>query len=88
MAIKIVPKLRPFHSGTASFADGSDNPRDFLERCIEAIAAYEAAVGAFVVTNLDAAREAADGSTARWAEGTQLSQIEIVVSSFNKFLSS
>ncbi len=76
MAIKIAPKLRPFHSVTASFADGSDNPRDFLERCIEAIAAYEDEVGAFVVTNLDAARTAADGSTDRWAEGTQLSQID------------
>ena len=59
MASGIDPKLRPFHSATAAFADGSDTPRDYLERCIAAIDAHEGIIGAFVATNLDGARAAA-----------------------------
>jgi Asp-tRNA(Asn)/Glu-tRNA(Gln) amidotransferase A subunit family amidase len=76
MAAGIDPKVRPFHSATAAFADGSDTPRDFLERCIEVINTHEGAIGAFVATNLDGARAAADEATARWKAGNPLSPID------------
>ena len=76
MAAGINPKVRPFHSTTAAFADGSDTPRDFLERCIEVIDAHEGTIGAFVATNLDGARAAADEATARWKAGKPLSPID------------
>jgi len=76
MAAGIDPKVCPFHTATASFADGSDTPRDYLERCIEVIDAHEGTIGAFVATNLDGARAAADEATARWKAGTPLSPID------------
>lgn len=76
MAAGINPKVRPFHSTTAAFADGSDTPRDFLERCIEVIDSHEGTIGAFVATNLDGARAAADEATARWKSGNPLSPID------------
>ncbi|MBK17649.1 MAG: amidase [Rhodospirillaceae bacterium] len=76
MSDGINPKVRPFHSVTAAFADGSDTPRDYLERCIEVIDAHEGTIGAFVATNLEGARAAADESTARWKDGNPLSQID------------
>jgi Asp-tRNA(Asn)/Glu-tRNA(Gln) amidotransferase A subunit family amidase len=47
-----------------------------MERCIEDIERLDGDVGAFVVTGLEAARAAADESTARWAAGNQLSPID------------
>ena len=40
--------LRPYLSAQADFKSGRDSPRDFLERCLAAIEAREAEVGAFV----------------------------------------
>ncbi len=65
--LKLSPK--PYLSATARFASGADTPRDFLERCLADIAALEPKIGAFVHLNLDAARAAADQSTARWRDG-------------------
>jgi len=76
MALGIDPKVRPFHTETTAFANGSDTPRDYLERCIEIIDAHEGAIGAFVATNLDSARVAADYSTARWKDSRILSPID------------
>ena len=76
MAAGIDPKVRPFHAATASFADGTDTPRDYLERCIAVIDAHEGTIGAFVATNLDGARAAADEATARWKAGNPLSPID------------
>jgi len=65
-----------FHTELPAFASGKDNPRDFLESCIACIQAHEPDVGAFVHMNLDAAREAAAQSAARWKEGKPLSKID------------
>ena len=76
MTSTIKPQARPYFDSTANFADGSDTPRAFLERCIEDIERLDGDVRAFVVTGLDAARTEADESTARWAAGTQLSPLD------------
>ena len=76
MAAGIDPKVRPFHAATASFADGTDTPRHYLERCIAVIDSHEGTIGAFVATNLDGARAAADEATARWKAGNPLSPID------------
>lgn len=65
-----------FHTELPAFASGKDTPSDFLESCLACIAAHEAEVGAFVHMNLDAAREAARRSAARWKEGKPLSRID------------
>ena len=65
-----------FHTELPAFASGKDTPSDFLESCLACIAAHEPEVGAFVHMNLDAAREAAQRSSARWKEGKPLSRID------------
>ena len=70
------PRMQPFLPATADFARGTDSPRDFLERCIVALEAWEPKIGAFVALNLDAARAAADRSTKRWQAGKPLSPID------------
>jgi Asp-tRNA(Asn)/Glu-tRNA(Gln) amidotransferase A subunit family amidase len=71
-----VPVLRPYLPATADFAAGRDSPRDFLERCLAALDAWEPRIGAFVTLNLPEARAAADRSTARWRAGNPLSPID------------
>ena len=68
--------LRPYIPQCAAFADGSDTPRAFLERCLEAMNEHEARIGAIVTTNLDAARRLADESTERWKAGKTFSPID------------
>jgi Asp-tRNA(Asn)/Glu-tRNA(Gln) amidotransferase A subunit family amidase len=68
--------LQPFLTAAKDFAAGADTPRAYLERCIAAIAAHEPAVGAFVETNLDGARAAADQSNERWRAGKPRSAID------------
>ena len=51
-------------------------PRAFLERCIATIETLDPQVGAFVATNLPAARAAADAATARWKSRTTPSLID------------
>ncbi|MCG8544134.1 MAG: amidase [Alphaproteobacteria bacterium] len=69
-------KAMTFHDATPRFRDGSDTPRDYLERCMENIAAREPVVQAFVAFNDESAREAADASTARWKDGRPLSSVD------------
>ncbi|HUZ71517.1 MAG TPA: amidase [Stellaceae bacterium] len=71
-----LPTRRPFVGSTAGFAAGSDTPRDYLERCLEAIATLEPKIGAFVNLNRDGAQAAADRSSARWKAGKPLSPID------------
>jgi Asp-tRNA(Asn)/Glu-tRNA(Gln) amidotransferase A subunit family amidase len=68
--------MQPFLPATADFASGKDSPREFLERCIVELDAWEPKVGAFVTLNLAAARTAADASTQRWQAGKPLSPID------------
>ena len=65
-----------FHDATERFATGDNTPRAYLERCLETIEAREPVVQAFAHLNADAARAAADASTARWAAGEQRSPID------------
>ncbi len=55
---------------------GAMTPRAYLEACLERIAAREPVVRAFVATNIEGARAAADASTARLAAGRPLSAID------------
>jgi Asp-tRNA(Asn)/Glu-tRNA(Gln) amidotransferase A subunit family amidase len=71
-----VPVLRPYLPATEDFAASRDSPRDFLERCLAALDAWEPRIGAFVTLNLPEARAAADRSTARWRAGNPLSPID------------
>jgi len=61
---------------TPRFAGGEDDPRRYLERCLETIAAREPVVQAWVVLNEQGARAAADASVARWKAGRPLSPID------------
>ena len=70
------PALRPYLSATAGFAKGDGSPRDFLERAIAALEAWEPKIGAFVTLDLAGARAAADRAGARWRGGIQLSPID------------
>ncbi len=73
---KLKLSTRPYLSATRRFADGSDSPREFLERCLAEIAALEPKIGAFVHLNIDAARTAADKAGARWRDGRPRSKID------------
>lgn len=70
------PELRSYFAASGDFADGSDTPRAFLDRCIAQIEARDGDVKAFACTNLEAARAAADEATERWKSGNQLSPID------------
>ncbi|MFN7428273.1 MAG: amidase, partial [bacterium] len=70
------PQSISFTAARSHFRDGSDTPRDFLERCIDTIEARESAVKAWVVLDLEAARRAADESTARYRAGRPLSPVD------------
>ncbi len=65
-----------FHDAVPRFQEGSDTPRAYLERCLEVIAQRDPEVRAFVVTNPEGARAAADASTARYRAGRPLSLID------------
>ena len=65
------PKLstKPYLAATPQFKSGSSSPREFLERCLVDLTALEPKIGAFVHLNIQAARNAADASSARWRAG-------------------
>ena len=69
-------KLMTFHDAAQAFRDGSDTPRDYLERCLEKIAAIEKDVMAWEIINTDAARAAADEAGARYKAGAPLSLVD------------
>lgn len=78
-ATRYDPKLfraPTWFDATPAFTDGRDTPRDYLERCLEAVDAREPVVQAFAALNRETARAAADASTARWKDGTPLSPID------------
>jgi len=71
-----IPQAITFFSAAANFAASSDTPREFLERCLARLEAFEPGVGAFVCHDIAAARAAADRSAARWRDGRPLSPID------------
>ena len=68
--------LLTFHDHIPSFLDGTDNPREYLERCLAQIDLLESKVKAFVVMNVESARKAADESSKRYQDGKPLSIID------------
>ena len=68
--------LTTFYDAVPAFRDGSDDPRAYLERCLETIDAREPEVRAFVTLNVDAARDAADASAARYKAGRPISVVD------------
>jgi Asp-tRNA(Asn)/Glu-tRNA(Gln) amidotransferase A subunit family amidase len=70
------PSLVSFQAATASFHNGKDTPRAFLERSIERLDAFEPRLHAFAALSLARARIAADAATARWRNGRPLSRID------------
>jgi Asp-tRNA(Asn)/Glu-tRNA(Gln) amidotransferase A subunit family amidase len=69
-------RMQPFLPATADFTNGKDSPREFLERCITDLEAWEPKIDAFVTLNLAAAKSAADRSTERWRAGKPFSPID------------
>src|SRR5271165_4468869 len=70
------PMLRPYLAVAKEFASRAQTPRQFLERSLELFELWEPKIGAFVCTNLPAARAAADKATERWRAGKPLSPID------------
>jgi len=70
------PMMRPYLATAQNFAAGKETPRQFLEKSLALLEQWEPRIGAFVCTNLPAARVAADHSTARWRAGKPLSAID------------
>ena len=72
----LMASFASFAAAERAFVSGEDNPRDFLERCLDAVRKREGEVLAFVSLDIDASRVAADASAARWQAGTQLSPVD------------
>src|SRR5580704_7238653 len=70
------PVMRPYVAAAQNFASGKETPRQFLERSLGLFELWEPRIGAFVHTNLPAARAAADRSTARWRDGKPVSPVD------------
>jgi Asp-tRNA(Asn)/Glu-tRNA(Gln) amidotransferase A subunit family amidase len=70
------PVMRPYLAATKDFAAGARTPRQFLEDALALLDHWEPRIGAFVCTNLPAARAAADRSTERWRAGKPASPID------------
>jgi Asp-tRNA(Asn)/Glu-tRNA(Gln) amidotransferase A subunit family amidase len=68
--------MRPYLAATRDFTLGTATPRQFLERSLALMESFEPRIGAFVCTNLPAARKAAESSTERWRAGQPLSPID------------
>ncbi len=70
------PVMRSYLAATQGFSSGPHSPRQFLDESLALFEIWEPRIGAFVCTNLPAARAAADQSTARWRAGKPLSPID------------
>ncbi len=76
MSERTEPVMRAYLAATRNFASGKETPRQFLERSLAVLKEWEPRIGAFVHTNLPAARAAAEQSTERWRAGKPLSPID------------
>jgi Asp-tRNA(Asn)/Glu-tRNA(Gln) amidotransferase A subunit family amidase len=70
------PDLLSFSRALRDFTAGKQTPREFLELCLDAIAARDKKVKAFVTLNLAGARKSADAATQRYQSGKPLSPID------------
>ncbi len=70
------PQGVTFLDAANAFADGTDSPRAFLERCLETVSQLEPQLQALTGTNFEGARTAADESGKRWRAGNPLSPLD------------
>jgi len=70
------PNILSFAQALPGMASGKRTPREFLERCLEVIAAREKTVKAFVTLDAQGARNAADAATKRYRAGRPLSAVD------------
>ena len=70
------PNAVSFTAARTRFLDGTDTPRDLLERCLATIVAREPVLKAWVVLDLAGARKAADASSARYRDRRPLSPVD------------
>src|ERR1700686_2121637 len=73
---KTKPVMRPYLAAAHKFSSGKQTPREFLEESLTLLEQWEPKIGAFVCTNVPAARAAADRSSVRWRAGKPLSAID------------
>jgi Asp-tRNA(Asn)/Glu-tRNA(Gln) amidotransferase A subunit family amidase len=71
-----MPAMRSYLAATRNFASGKETPVQFFEQSLALFEQWEPRIGAFVCTNLLAARAAAEASAKRWKAGTPLSPID------------
>jgi len=70
------PNIVSFSRALPDFVSRKRTPREFLERCLEVIAARDRKVKAFVTLNVEGARKAADAATKRYKAGKPLSPVD------------
>lgn len=70
------PNILSFAGALPDIVSGRRTPREFLERCLEVIAAREKTVKAFVTLDAKGARKAADAATQRYKAGKPLSPVD------------
>jgi Asp-tRNA(Asn)/Glu-tRNA(Gln) amidotransferase A subunit family amidase len=71
-----MPAMRSYLAATQRFASGEATPLQFFEQTLALLEEWEPRIGAFVCTNLPAARAAAELSAQRWRDGAPLSPID------------
>jgi len=70
------PAARSYLASRPEFASGKQTPLQFLEYSLSLLEQWEPRIGAFVCTDLPAARAAAKRSSERWRAGKPLSPID------------
>ena len=70
------PNIVSFAGALPDIVSGKRTPREFLERCLDVIAAREKTVKAFVTLDAKGARKAADAATKRYKAGKPLSPVD------------
>jgi Asp-tRNA(Asn)/Glu-tRNA(Gln) amidotransferase A subunit family amidase len=70
------PNIVSFSHALPDIVSGSRTPREFLERCLDIIAARDRTVKAFVTLNAAGARKAADAASKRYKQGKPLSPVD------------
>ena len=70
------PNILSYARALPDIISGKRTPREFLERCLEVIAAREKTVRAFVTLDAKGARKAADAAAKRYKAGKPLSPVD------------
>ena len=72
----MVPTRKSYRERHKELDAGTYKPSDFLEECLENIYELEKDIGAFVATDEEGARKAAEASNKRWRTGNILSLVD------------